>query len=219
MKRRASPNWRIDACYTSQKPRKSMPVQLVGFSYGPCILLAIPSFCSYEPQTPYLLRSVNGRNLANLVATILREPEVAIRADRDTKGLATSGGKGIFGEDAPGGNLANLVPIDLSEPEIAIRACRDIFRPAICVMRNEMFGQRAPGGNLANLVRINLGEPEVAIRACRDVNRSTLIARERIFGDDRFQTRVASPDLRARGISSNLRGAEGWPSNNKEEKE
>src|SRR3989475_11791809 len=29
-----------------------MPVQLVGFSYGPCILLAIPGFCSYEPQTP-----------------------------------------------------------------------------------------------------------------------------------------------------------------------
>src|SRR6266849_6410278 len=29
-----------------------MPVQLVGFSYGPFILLAIPSFCFYEPQTP-----------------------------------------------------------------------------------------------------------------------------------------------------------------------
>ncbi len=29
-----------------------MPVQLVGFSYGPFILLAIPSFYSYEPQTP-----------------------------------------------------------------------------------------------------------------------------------------------------------------------
>jgi hypothetical protein len=32
-----------------------MPVQLVGFSYGPFILLAIPGFCSYEPQTPNLM--------------------------------------------------------------------------------------------------------------------------------------------------------------------
>src|SRR6266853_3246023 len=51
-KRRASPNWWIDASFTSTTPRKSIPTQLVIISYGLFILLALPSFCSYEPQTP-----------------------------------------------------------------------------------------------------------------------------------------------------------------------
>src|SRR5204862_6974831 len=36
-----------------RKPEKSLSATLFGFSYGPPILFAIPTSCSYKPQTPF----------------------------------------------------------------------------------------------------------------------------------------------------------------------
>jgi hypothetical protein len=52
IQRAASSNWKASVCYLSQKPEKSMSAQLIGFPYDPFFLFAIPTSCSYRPQTP-----------------------------------------------------------------------------------------------------------------------------------------------------------------------
>jgi hypothetical protein len=48
----ASTNRSTAVCYLSQKPRKSMSAPVFRTSHDPFVLLAIPPFCSYQPQTP-----------------------------------------------------------------------------------------------------------------------------------------------------------------------
>ncbi len=50
--RSARTNRRADVCSASQNTRKSMSAQLFGLWYDLFLLLAIPTSCSYQPQTP-----------------------------------------------------------------------------------------------------------------------------------------------------------------------
>src|SRR5260370_35252382 len=48
----ASTNRSTNVCYLAQKPRKSMSAPVFRTSHDPLVLLALPTFCSYQPQTP-----------------------------------------------------------------------------------------------------------------------------------------------------------------------
>src|SRR2546425_12326311 len=76
----------------------------------------------------------------------LREPEVAVGAERDPHWAAAGSGDGELGDVASGSDPPDLVAAGLREPEVAVRAGRDAERAARAVGRGiERGGKRDAG--------------------------------------------------------------------------
>ena len=92
----------------------------------------------------------------NLVADILREPEVAIRADGDAvRPAGFGGGMERAGEAAARRETPNAVAVKLGEPEVAIGPGRDALRRAPERGKRER-GDAATGGK--GLAKIKLSQ-------------------------------------------------------------
>src|SRR3989442_9539040 len=92
----------------------------------------LPSGPAVIPNGPLLGVGIGNSSMWNamgsirpLVATPLREPEIAVGADCDPRRLAGGRGKRKLGEDAPGGDAPDLVANRLREPEIAVGPGRE----------------------------------------------------------------------------------------------
>src|SRR5206468_4306220 len=119
-------------------------------------------------------RRASEDNPPDLVAVGLREPEVAVGADRDPHWAAAGSGDGELGDVASGSDPPDLVAAGLREPEVAVRAGRDAERAVtaigrtIEIGRKRELGDHAGGSDPPDLVAAVLREPEVAVGAGRD---------------------------------------------------
>src|SRR5438309_6037055 len=95
------------------------------------------------------------------VAVGLGEPEVAVRAGSDPRGVAVGA---VFGDDTGRRDLPDL-PDLLGEPDVAVRAGGDPVDGAVRGDPGAVFGDDAGGRDLPDaVIDGRLGEPEVAVR-------------------------------------------------------
>src|SRR2546425_12642991 len=81
----------------------------------------------------------------------LREPEVAVGAERDPHWAAAGSGDGELGDVASGSDPPDLVAAGLCEPEVAVGAGRDAGRAGGAAGRTVGIGRRRELGGQAGV--------------------------------------------------------------------
>ena len=138
------------------------------------------------------------RDLPDVAAGELREPEVAVRPRADVPGKRLLGGERKF---RLVGGVAGIEPNDvvpdlLGEPDVSVRPGRDERRKLADPAR--VLVDRPVLRDAADLVDVLLGEPEIAVGKSRDVPGLRVRSRERVLGD--LALRRDLPDLVAEAL-------------------